>query len=155
MQRSEKIIVPLQQVQQTYDQHIEDILISRKVQPTAMRVLVLDFLLKQKAAASLSDIEGSFARSDRVTIYRTLKTFEKKGLIHSIQDGAVTKYAICQNDCNGQSHQDTHLHFYCTRCKETVCLPAVKIPGITVPGNYMIAELSLIARGVCGKCSDG
>lgn len=142
-------------MQQTYDEHIENMLISRQVQPTAMRVLVLDFLLKQKAAVSLSDIEGSFAQSDRVTIYRTLKTFEQKGLIHSIPDGAVTKYAICQSDCNGQAHRDTHLHFYCTHCKETVCLPAVKIPGIAVPENYRVSELSLIARGTCANCSEG
>lgn len=141
-------------VQKAYDKHIEGLLISKQVQPTPMRILVLDFLLQQHAAASLTDIENSFAQSDRVTIYRTLKTFEKKGLIHCVQDGITAKYALCQNDCDANVHQDTHLHFYCTRCKETVCLPAVKIPGIVVPGNYVVAEMSLIARGVCEKCAE-
>ncbi len=138
-------------MRETYDDHIENILVSRQIQPTAMRVLILDFLLKQKVAVSLSTIEDSFSRSDRVTIYRTLKTFEKKGLIHGIQDGNVSKYAICQDDCK-ETHQDTHLHFYCTRCKETICLPNVKIPGIGIPEDYAVAELSLIARGICNQC---
>ncbi len=140
-------------MQPTYDQHIEDLLISHKVQPTAMRVRVLDFLLKQQAAASLTHIENSFTHSDRVTIYRTLKTFEKNGLIHAVQDGTATKYAVCQNNCSVQSHNDTHLHFYCNRCKETVCLPAVAIPGMQFPEQYIVVELNLIARGICGKCA--
>jgi hypothetical protein len=57
----------------------EQILASKKISPTAMRMLTLDFLLKQSAAVSLSDIENYFFRSDRITLYRTLKTFEKKG----------------------------------------------------------------------------
>ena len=135
------------------DKYAEGILISHQVQPTAMRILVLEFLLKQKSAVSLTTIENSFAQSDRVTIYRTLKTFQKNGLIHSVQDGAVTKYALCDDNCDAGTHQDTHLHFYCTRCKETVCLPSVKIPGVTLPGNYIASELSLVARGVCEQCS--
>ncbi len=142
-------------MEQLYDQHLEGILISKQVQPTAMRILVLEFLLKQRATVSLTDIENSFLQSDRVTIYRTLKTFEKNGLIHSIQEGVVTKYAVCQHDCSGQHHQDTHLHFYCTHCKETVCLTSVKIPVIPLPEHYKLSEFSLIGRGICEKCSIG
>ncbi len=54
---------------------LESILIAKQITPTAMRLLVLEFLLKQKTAISLSDLEKEFERSDRTTLYRTLIVF--------------------------------------------------------------------------------
>ncbi|MDD3323474.1 MAG: transcriptional regulator, partial [Paludibacter sp.] len=56
----------------------DDKLTSRNIKPTAMRELVLDILTEQKMAISLSDLEQKFHKSDKVTLYRTLKTFEEK-----------------------------------------------------------------------------
>ena len=67
----------------------DDKLTSRNIKPTAMRELVLDILTEQTAAISLSDLEQSFHKSDKVTLYRTLKTFEENKLIHSIDDGTA------------------------------------------------------------------
>ncbi len=75
----------------------DDKLTSRNIKPTAMRELVLDILTVQTAAISLSDLEQNFHKSDKVTLYRTLKTFEEKKLIHSIDDGTgAVKYALCK-----------------------------------------------------------
>lgn len=62
----------------------EEPLIRRKIKPTAMRQLVLKELTDEKTALSLSELEQKFDRVDRVTLYRTLKTFEKNKLIHAI-----------------------------------------------------------------------
>lgn len=133
---------------------LENILIAKQVNPTAMRLLVLEFLLKQKTAISLSDLETEFERSDRTTLYRTLKTFEEKGIIHNINDGfEPVKYAICEADCKGGIHHDMHLHFYCTICKELFCLPNAQIPEIVLPDKFQLQEFSLVARGVCNSCS--
>ena len=59
-------------------------LASKNTKPTSMRILVYDFLASQQAALSLSEIEAHFEQADRVTLYRTLKTFEEKGIVHSI-----------------------------------------------------------------------
>ncbi|NBA86802.1 transcriptional repressor [Emticicia sp. CRIBPO] len=132
---------------------LEDILITKQISPTNMRLMVLDHMLKQQSAISITGLENEFERSDRITLYRTLKTFEKKGLIHSINDGTVTKYAMCEDHCTENHHADSHLHFYCTSCKETFCLPRIKTPEIKLPGSFKMQELSLIARGLCEKCS--
>jgi Fur family ferric uptake transcriptional regulator len=133
---------------------LENILIAKQVNPTAMRLLVLEFLLKQKAAISLSGLETEFEHSDRTTLYRTLKTFEEKGLIHNINDGLEsTKYAICEADCKDGVHHDMHLHFYCTKCKELFCLPKTQIPQIVLPAKFQLQEFSLVARGICNNCS--
>ncbi|MEO7523040.1 MAG: transcriptional repressor [Ferruginibacter sp.] len=132
----------------------EIILIAKQINPTAMRLLVIEYLLKQKSAVSLSDLEKEFERSDRTTLYRTLKTFEEKGLIHNIKDGAeAVKYAVCEAECKEGIHYDTHLHFYCTSCKELFCLPKAKIPDVVLPDNFKLQELSLVARGICSNCT--
>lgn len=133
--------------------NIEQKLTAKNINPTAMRLLVLDALLKQHSAVSLSDIEKSLAPADRITIYRTLKTFSEKGLIHIIDDGTGSpKYAVCIEDCDATQHNDLHVHFYCVSCKETFCLPNSKIPEVALPADFTPAEMNLVVKGVCSKC---
>lgn len=132
---------------------IEQKLKDKEINPTAMRLLVLDHLLEQHTAISLSDIEKGLAPADRITIYRTLKTFEDHGLVHSIEDGTgVPKYAICLEECDAHAHHDLHVHFYCNSCKETFCLPKSKVPQIGLPKGFIFQEMNLVVKGVCNRC---
>src|ERR1700744_4494249 len=125
----------------------------RNIAPTAMRILVLGSLLEQPAAVSLRDIEKSLEPADRITIYRTLKTFSEKGLIHIIDDGTGSpKYALCVGDCDANQHHELHVHFYCVSCKETFCLPNSKIPEVALPADFTPAEMNLVVKGVCSNC---
>jgi len=135
------------------NKELENILTAKQINPTAVRLLVLEFLLKQQAAIGLSDLEIEFERADRTTLYRTLKTFEAKGLIHHVQDGTeAVKYAICKADCKNGNHQDMHLHFHCSKCNGLFCLPKVKIPDIKLPEGFQLQEINLVARGICNDC---
>jgi Fur family transcriptional regulator, ferric uptake regulator len=125
----------------------------RNITPTAMRILVLDSLLNQHAAVSLRDIEKSLEPADRITIYRTLKTFSEKGLIHIIDDGTGSpKYALCPDDCDANQHHDLHVHFNCVVCKETFCLPNTRIPDIMLPDDFSQTEMNLVVKGICSNC---
>lgn len=132
--------------------HIEEELRAKDIKPTAMRILVLKFLKGQEGAVSLADIENSFDQSDRVTIYRTVKTFESKGLLHSITANNVTQYALCSPNCSADNHRDTHLHFICKQCKKTICLTQVVIPTIEIPAGFELSEIEVIAQGICQQC---
>jgi len=133
---------------------LESRLKNRKINPTAMRLLVLDYLVKQNSAVSLTDIEKAFEKSDRVTLYRTLKTFEDHALIHSINDGSgATKYALCQEGCECNYPGDIHLHFFCERCERTFCLPKVKLPAMSMPDKFDLKYVSLVGRGTCDSCT--
>jgi len=102
----------------------------------------------------LIDIENSFEKSERTTLYRTIKTFEEKGIVHQIDDGSgVTKYALCVQGCSCEIETDLHLHFHCNNCDETVCLTDYKIPKITVPNAYIAENVNLVVKGICDKCS--
>jgi len=117
---------------------LENILENNNVKPTAMRMLVLQFLLNKNVAVSLSNIENYFDNSDRTTLYRTLKTFVDNGIAHQIDDGTgTTKYALCEENCNCDIGADLHLHFHCTKCKETVCLTEQKILLLHCINNHL------------------
>ena len=132
----------------------DDKLTSRDIKPTAMRELVLDILTEQTAAISLSDLEQKFHKSDKVTLYRTLKTFEEKKLIHSIDDGTgAVKYALCKETC--QCHpEELHVHFYCQKCQHTFCLSDIPIPSINLPVNFSIENVNMVVKGVCSNCKE-
>lgn len=133
---------------------IENILIQRKIRPTAMRLLICQFMEKQQAAVSLSDIEAAFEKSERTTLFRSLKTFEEKGMVHKIDDGSgIAKYALCEVNCTCDLETDLHLHFHCTKCDETVCLTEYKLPKISLPKNYKAEDANLVVKGICDKCS--
>lgn len=134
------------------DPQIESLLTARKITPTPMRLLVLQYLRAQPHAVTLTEIETGLYLADRVTIYRTLKTFDEKGLVHAIDDGSgVQKYALC-HDCS-EDHNDLHIHFNCSVCEETFCLPHSKIPDIVLPPGFQKEEVQLTVKGVCDQCS--
>lgn len=133
---------------------LENKLKDRQIRPTAMRLLVLETLQKQLAAVSLQDMEAAFEKADRITLFRTLKTFEEKGLIHSIEDGTgATKYALCEEGCEC-APADMHVHFYCHHCQETFCLPKFKVPDVPLPDRFKPEEAKLLVKGVCAGCAD-
>jgi Fur family ferric uptake transcriptional regulator len=134
--------------------NLEKILKNKNVKPTAMRLLVLQLLRNKNVAVSLTDLENLFVKSDRTTLYRTLKTFVKNHIAHKIDDGTgVTKYALCAEDCHCVIETDLHVHFHCAVCNETICMPNNKIPHVDLPEGFIATEFSLIAKGICDKCN--
>ena len=125
---------------------------SRNIKPTAMRELVLHVLSSQTAAIGLPELEEQFEKAERTTLYRTLKTFEEKKLIHKIDDGTGTvKYALCHETCECKP-EDSHVHFYCTRCKKTYCLKEIRVPAIDLPSGFNADGINMVVNGVCEKC---
>lgn len=125
---------------------------NRNIKPTAMRELVLKVLSEQATAISLSDLEQTFEKADKVTLYRTLKTFEENKLIHSIDDGTGSvKYALCKETC--QCHpEDLHVHFLCTKCKKTYCLTDIPVPSVNLPTHFTLETINMVVKGICVNC---
>mgnify|MGYP003109636221 FL=1 len=124
------------------------------VRPTAMRILVHQFMASQNSAVSLSSVEGNFEKSDRTTLYRTLKTFEEKCIVHQIDDGTgIPKYALCDHDNGMANHSDLHLHFHCTKCNRTTCLTEHRIPQINLPDKFIPEDVNMLVKGTCEHCN--
>jgi Fur family transcriptional regulator, ferric uptake regulator len=125
-----------------------------KLRSTPGRAAILQAFLKSKFALSHGDVEKEVPASfDRVTVYRTLKTFLDKGLIHKVlDDEGGMKYALCNEACSTANHHHDHVHFKCTQCGQTNCLQ-VEIPGIKLPKGYQPREVNLLIQGICGNCA--
>ena len=92
---------------------------------------------------------------DRVTLYRTLRSFEEKGLLHLIPDpeGEV-RYALCNYDHDQEHHHDdSHAHFKCTDCGKLLCLTDQSEPHIQVPAGYKAKKVVALVTGTCDQCS--
>ena len=122
---------------------------------TSGRATILSLFNDNKAALSHADIEGALPEGfDRVTIYRTLKSFTEKGLIHKIADTeGILRYALCSHNCTEEKHEHDHVHFKCSQCGETTCIDDVPIPTVDLPKGYKTKEVSLLVEGNCPKCA--
>lgn len=125
-----------------------------RLRTTQTRQEILHLFLKRDYALSHSDIEKEIDNSlDRVTVYRTLKTFLDKGLIHKVlDDEGSLKYALCNEACSVTGHHHNHVHFKCTKCGQTNCLTNVEIPAVKLPKGYKPSEINLLIQGVCETC---
>ena len=127
---------------------------SFRLRSTPTRQEILHLFLKKDYALSHGDIESEIAEDiDRVTVYRTLKTFSDRGLIHKVlDDGGGLKYALCSEACSATEHRHEHVHFKCTQCGQTNCLD-VEIPVVKLPKGYHPKEVNLLIQGTCQNCS--
>ena len=131
-----------------------DQLKDHNLRTTSSRSEILRLFEKSSHALSYSDIEKEVSSSyDRVTVYRTLRTFLDRGVIHKVlDDGGALKYALCNEHCRVEDHHHDHVHFKCTLCGETQCLDGVEIPSTKLPKGYQVKEINLLIQGTCPKC---
>lgn len=132
---------------------LENKLKRRAIKPTAMRISVLRALLNDRKAMSLNDLELHLEHADRTTLFRTLKTFQEKFLVHRVYDGSgMVKYAVCDDDCNC-SLQENHLHFLCTKCSTTYCLKDTSIATPIIPEGFKAKYANYLIEGSCSSCN--
>ena len=134
-------------------EQINKLLEQKAVRITPMRQLLLEHFVAENTVLGLSELEKVFPKSDRITIYRTLKTFEEKGILHSIKgEGDEAKYALCKEHCSPVQHTDQHPHFQCQKCKQVTCIDSQLIPTMKLPDGYVQQEVSMMIKGICPEC---
>lgn len=121
-----------------------------QIRETPFRAAVLKLFNASSNALSLKEIESRLDAFDRITLYRTLKLFTEKGIIHEVLHPKGKKYALCQDSCNEHKHKHEHLHFHCSKCKETLCVES-PIEEIKLRG-YTIDSTEISVYGICEKC---
>jgi len=121
---------------------------------TQFRKDVLALFGERTAAVDSRTIEQQLHPADRVTVYRTLRSFEDSGIIHRIPDpsGAV-KFALCQAGCDDHAHHDSHAHFHCNSCDTTICLDGQGDFHVNAPSGFSVEETQVILSGVCADCN--
>ncbi len=133
----------------------KDTLKEYELRHTGCRSDILQSFQSYDFALSHGDLEERFGeRFDRVTIYRTLKTFVEKGIIHKVLDDVGgTKYALCRTtECSHDNHHHDHVHFKCLQCGNTTCIESVHIPIFNLPEGYKRTEVNMLVQGTCPTC---
>ena len=131
------------------------ILEEKAVRITPMRQLLLEYFLQHEGTFGLIELENAFPKSDRITMYRTLKTFEEKGIIHGINNGTgEVKYALCDEHCTPIHHIDQHPHFQCEQCKQISCIDSLVIPKMELPKGYIQKGVTMMIKGICPDCQE-
>lgn len=136
------------------DQNVTELLQRHDLRKTAMRGTVLQLFLEAgKQALTHPQLERLLPDADRITLYRTLKAFEDKGLIHQVVDSSnATKYALCNDACTEHRHHDEHAHFHCHNCGQTICLDSITTSTIQVPRGFKVEQTHLVLEGTCSNC---
>jgi Fur family transcriptional regulator, ferric uptake regulator len=133
---------------------IKELLKKNHMSVTDSRLQILDMFFQAPGALEHADIEKKASdKIDRVTIYRTLQTFEEKGIIHTIPtaDNSV-KYALCKHNCEEGHHHDNHVHFVCDNCGKTICLDDVLVPEVKLPQGFQPHQSNMVVNGFCSDC---
>ncbi len=132
----------------------KQLLKSHSLRITPFREQVLQLFIDESAAISSRKIQDELEDADRITIYRTLKSFVDKGLVHEAFDGTDTpKYALCEDHCDEHAHHDQHVHFHCDKCDQTFCVEEVEVPYITTPQGFKVNSTNIVLKGKCESCN--
>ncbi len=132
----------------------KNILTENNIRVTPIRLQVLEVFNRFDNALSLQTIEQEIGKHDRITLYRTLKTFTEKGIIHEIAMlGGEKHLALCSNDCEQgiHNHQHEHIHFQCKNCNNVFCVEIDDFPQIKLEG-FELSTIEITAQGKCKNC---
>lgn len=133
--------------------HIEELLQSHGLRPTANRLIVARALAACTRPASLPELDARIQTMDRSSLFRTLGAFKAHHLVHVIEDGSDSvKFELCLSHSHDRD-DDEHVHFYCEQCNETYCLPLIATPQVTLPAGYVAHSVNYLIKGLCPRCA--
>ncbi len=129
--------------------NISDELQRHGVRPTYQRARVLGYLKQNGGHPTVAEIFDALSPEipslSRATIYNTLHTFIKAGLIRDLK--------ISEGENNYDCTLTTHGHFLCQSCGAiqnfSVNLDQLVFGDLS---QYKIAEKDIIFRGLCPNC---
>jgi Fur family transcriptional regulator, ferric uptake regulator len=135
------------------DSEIRNMLKAVKLYCTKVRIAILKVLLKTNKPLSQEQISRQLGQKnfDKVTIYRTLESLLKVGLVHkAFIEKRAGHYELAHNCTETQCHP----HFTCTRCGNTHCLMGISVPMPKSPyKGFIIQRQQVRFEGLCPACA--
>ncbi len=126
-------------------------LIEKSVKVTAQRAAVLEFLQGNRDHPSPDEIyrkvHKRFPYISRATVYNTIKTLLKAGLLQEV--------LIQQDTTRVDPNVSQHHHFKCLRCGTVEDMPYALMTADHVRKslkNYQVQEVRMVAEGLCRQC---
>lgn len=124
---------------------------------TPVRVGVLEVLRRAPRPIDVPGIlEKLPARTDAVTVYRTLNTFTRKQVVHRVRgEDRSWRYALGRAAEGPKEHR--HPHFVCEGCGKVECLSGAEIPrgfvrSLNLEAGYVVSYPEIVLHGTCPRC---
>jgi len=124
-----------------------------KLYRTKGRVAILNVLAKAAGPMSRKQIAQRLGKKhfDKVTIYRTLASLLKAGLLHQVFMAKRAWHFELAHKC---SERQCHPHFTCTSCGVTHCLTEMSLPMAKSPHKgFVIHRQQVRLEGLCPACT--
>jgi len=130
----------------------EQLLKKARLRKTRPRTDVLCVLLRNAKPLTQEQIAGKLEDGpDKVTIYRTLDTFLKAGIIHRAYLQERSWHYELGDRC---TERRCHPHFTCTNCGKTRCMPELEFPLAKSPyKGFKIEHQQVRLEGLCPECT--
>jgi len=124
-----------------------------KLYCTKVRVAILKVLMRTDKPLSQEQIARRLGKKhfDKVTIYRTLESLLKVGLVHkAFMEKRACHFELAHNCTESQCHP----HFICTNCGSTHCLKEILLPMAKSPHKgFVIHRQQVRLEGLCPACA--
>ncbi|MDO5115454.1 MAG: Fur family transcriptional regulator [Synergistaceae bacterium] len=131
----------------------ERILGSAGLRNTRQRRMILELLFAQGSPLSHGEILSRIDEHlDRVTLYRTLETLKKAGIVHQVQ-GIDGVWRFCAHDEDSSGCPGDHPHFLCLDCGRMFCITDQRMPRVTVPEGIEVEGKQFVVYGRCAECA--
>lgn len=133
---------------------IKELLHAHKLNKTPCRAEMLRVLVEADKALSEQEIKDQLGYDyDRVTVFRTLRTFVDTGLVHHVTVNMhEVKFALSKPESQKNGNIG-HAHFHCDACGEVVCLGNFTADETVIPEHFTVKGYELIINGICAKCN--
>ncbi len=130
----------------------EHLLLSAGVKPTSNRILVLREVMCSQHPVSLIELQERIGTIEKSSISRVLSLLLSSHIIHGFEDGrGIVNYELCHGHDN-QSRKETHVHFYCERCRKVYCFNTINTPLVDIPSEYEVNSINYMLKGICIEC---
>jgi Fur family ferric uptake transcriptional regulator len=124
---------------------------------TRARLLVARYLVRTPGMVTVNDVVTGVddEQLDRVTVFRTLRSFEQVGfvVVRKLRDHEL-RFEMQQSLL---VQQEGVSQFFCSKCGKFFALPVNSFSvKLGAKAKLVVAELSdVLLRGVCNKCQRG
>jgi len=133
----------------------EELLRKYSLSKTGIREEILNVFLSCSFPLSMNDLKEKMSlECDRVTLYRNLRKFTQKGILHEVYlDKQDSKYVLPENIVNPKKVYSEHPHFRCVNCEMVKCLTDKEIVHICLPEGFKKLEANYVIYGFCDVCN--
>ena len=131
---------------------IENLLMTANLRRTGPRVAILRILLEAGKPLTQGQIAANLAAviPNKVTIYRTLESFCRAGLVHKAFMHKRAWHFELADKC---TESQCHPHFACKKCGVISCLVGLSVSIVEgLKQGFVIHRQQVRLEGLCPRC---